>query len=152
MPKFIKEDFRYEAVINELKQNKIKLTDIRVKIIKVLLKNNHLSTQEIIEELQKNNKSINAMSVYNTIDLFLKKHIIFSNTFDGKNIGYELSSLKSIHIKCDSCYSVDHVSEELEKLWDIKNFESLVDNKNAKIEHVKIEIHVTCKNCRLNSN
>lgn len=141
------DDAKFESTVLKLKAKNIKLTDIRIKIIKLIIKNQHLNIQEIIELLQKNDETTNVMSVYNTIDLLLKEHIIFSNTFDGKNIWYELSSNKAIHIKCDSCGSVQHVSKEKQDSFNTSELKKLLSSDMIKIEHVKIEIHVICESC-----
>ncbi|WP_342264260.1 transcriptional repressor [Spiroplasma endosymbiont of Clivina fossor] len=64
----------YEKLTQVLKNKGHRLTNIRLAILKLLLKKQHLNINGIIRELKKENdehKNINVMSVYNTLDLFL---------------------------------------------------------------------------------
>ncbi|MBY7704579.1 transcriptional repressor [Vibrio harveyi] len=77
---------KYEKIIKKFKNKKIRLTEIRTAIIKLLITSEHLTIQDIISNLNQELGNINVMSVYNTMDLLLSEHIIFANTFNGKTI------------------------------------------------------------------
>lgn len=138
---------KYDEVINRLKLKSIKITEIRSNIIKLLIISEHMNIQQLTLKLEKTLNNVNLASVYNTIDLLLKEHIISSNTFDGKNIWYELSTNKSVHVKCDSCRAIEHVSNDKIENIDFNVFRDLILNNNQQLEHVKIELHVICEQC-----
>lgn len=138
---------KYEEVINRLKQKSVKITDIRSNIIQLLIISEHMNIQQLTLKLEKILSNVNLASVYNTIDLLLKEHIISSNTFDGKNIWYELATNKSAHVKCDGCGAIEHVSSGRIQNIDFNEFWDLILNTKQHLEHVKIELHVICEQC-----
>ncbi|ATZ18568.1 Fur family transcriptional regulator [Williamsoniiplasma somnilux] len=140
---------QYEKIANFLRNEGFRLTEIRLSTIKVIIKLDHPTTMDIIAELQKEYKNINVMSVYNTIDLLLQKHIIFSNTFNGKQICYEIATNKSMHLKCDNCGQVQEIkNHELDKIQ-ILNINEIAKNHSITADHFKIEVHGTCAKCAL---
>jgi Fe2+ or Zn2+ uptake regulation protein len=85
--KFTKqEQKKYEQIIDKLKNKSIRMTDIRLAIIAMLIRAEHLTTQEIIKNLELDFENVNVTSVYNTLDLLLSQYILFANTFNGKSI------------------------------------------------------------------
>ncbi|AVN63970.1 Fur family transcriptional regulator [Mesoplasma florum] len=138
---------KYFEIIDKLKIKSIKITEIRSNIIKLIIISEHINIQQLTLKLEKDLSNVNLASIYNTIDLLLKEHIITSNTFDGKNIWYELSTNKSAHIKCDGCGKIEHVSADKIKNIDFDKFDHIISDKKQKLEHIKIEIHVICENC-----
>ncbi|ATZ21129.1 Fur family transcriptional regulator [Mesoplasma coleopterae] len=143
---------KYNEIIDQLKVNSIKITEIRSNIIKLIIVSEHINIQQLTLKLEKNLTNVNLASVYNTIDLLLKEHIIASNTFDGKNIWYELSTNKSAHIKCDECGNIEHVSADKITNINFDEFKDLILDKKQKLEHVKIELHVICESCTKKRN
>ncbi|AGM26498.1 Fur family transcriptional regulator [Spiroplasma syrphidicola EA-1] len=141
----------YEKIVDLLKEKNYRLTDIRLAIIKILTTNEHLTLAEIVEQLEKEFKNVNLMSVYNTIDLLLREHIVFTNTFDGKQIWYDLAQNPSVHMICDACKNVVHItdSEILQKI-DLINLSEGMKKMAWEPIHFKIEGHGLCSNC-LNS-
>ncbi|ATZ21833.1 Fur family transcriptional regulator [Mesoplasma tabanidae] len=143
---------KYNEIIDQLKVKSIKITEIRSNIIKLIIISEHINIQQLTLKLEKNLSNVNLASIYNTMDLLLKEHIISSNTFDGKNIWYELSTNKSAHIKCDKCGNIEHVSTEKIKNINFDEFKTLIVDKSQKLEHLKIELHVICERCNKKRN
>ncbi|ASZ09359.1 Fur family transcriptional regulator [Mesoplasma chauliocola] len=139
---------KYDEIIDNLKLKSIKITEIRSNIIKLIIISEHINIQQLTLKLEKLLGNVNLASIYNTIDLLLKEHSISSNTFDGKNIWYELSTNKSAHIKCDECGDIKHVSVDKLNNINFNEFEKLLNDRNKHLEHVKIELHVICEQCQ----
>ncbi|AUF83357.1 transcriptional repressor [Mesoplasma syrphidae] len=147
--KFLKqEQKKYEQIVDKLKTKNIRMTDIRLAIIAMLIKAEHLTTQEIIKNLELEFANVNVTSVYNTLDLLLSQHILFANTFNGKSIWYEIASEKSIHLKCDECGDVIHINPMTSDKFDFNEVVELAESKGIKLDHFKIEAHGICQNCR----
>ncbi|AHF61429.1 hypothetical protein P344_06295 [Spiroplasma mirum ATCC 29335] len=142
----------YDKIVQILKDKNYRLTDIRLSIIKILTDKKHLTLSVIVEYLEKEYQNVNLMSVYNTIDMLLKEHILFSNTFDGKQIWYDLAENPSFHAICDSCKKVLHIKDEaVLKSIDIVSLGKALEKIYWKPIHFKIEGHGLCEECqRLN--
>ncbi|WBX36299.1 Fur family transcriptional regulator [Mycoplasma capricolum] len=138
---------KYNQIVEKLKLKKIRLTDIRNIVIKMLIISDHLTIQEIINNLESEINNINVMSVYNTIDLLLKEHIVFANTFNGKDISYEIAADKSVHLKCDECLKVIHLDDKNIKNYHFLELLDLCEKYNIKLTHFKIEGHGYCLKC-----
>ncbi|WP_031542137.1 Fur family transcriptional regulator [Mesoplasma photuris] len=140
---------KYNQIIERLKNKNIRITDIRRAIIKIIMtSNDHLTTQDIIKELEPMFKGVNITSVYNTLDLLLENHILFANTFNGKTISYELATDKSFHLKCDQCGDVKHIEDACLEKYIFSEIADLAEMHNVKLEHFKIEAHGLCEKCK----
>ncbi|AEM68582.1 Fur family transcriptional regulator [Mycoplasma putrefaciens] len=140
---------KYDKILIKLKDKKIRLTDVRTAIIKLLISSDHLTIQDIISKLQNEVTNINVMSVYNTMDLLLNEHIIFANTFNGKTILYEIATDKSIHLKCDNCNKVIHLNDSDSKDYNFLELLDLSEKYGLRLDHFKIEGHGYCTVCLL---
>lgn len=131
---------------DQLQANKIRVTKGRHEILRVLLATNHPTFNEIVKYLGKLlPEKPNVMSVYNTINMLLAHHIIYANTFDGKQICYEVKIREAGHLKCDNCQRVIHL-DQLEGLN--RNFQELAGQYAWTCDHYKVEIHGLCRNCQ----
>ncbi|WP_342189602.1 MULTISPECIES: Fur family transcriptional regulator [unclassified Spiroplasma] len=146
----------YEKLTQVLKNKGHRLTNIRLAILKLLLKKQHLNINGIIRELKKENdehKNINVMSVYNTLDLFLQEELIYLNVFNGRDIVFELSNPVLVHLVCETCHKVIHLSEDMhlsdQDFQDnLKKLEEKLQNADFKPVHYKLEAHGICISCQ----
>ncbi|ATG97569.1 Fur family transcriptional regulator [Mesoplasma lactucae] len=139
----------YDSIIQVLKDKGIKITKVRESIIEMLLMNEHATTSEIVKSLKDELDNVNTASVYNTLDLLLAEHIVSANTFNGKQICYEIVERNTIHFSCIKCDRVYHIrSDEIEEK-SFKDLEKLGDSIGFKMDHFKIECHGTCQSCLL---
>lgn len=144
----------YDQLLETIKNKGYRITGIRSMILKVLWDNKHLTFQDLVAKLQKEEGTVNLTSVYNNINFFLDNGLIYTNTFDGKQIVYELSYEKLVHLVCDSCKNVIHLdNDENSKEYEIdyKYIDKLkerLESKNFKAVHYKIEAHGICENCQ----
>lgn len=134
--------------ITRLKELKIKLTELRLNIIKVISNTKHFTINELVDMLKQMDSKVNIMSVYNNIDLLLENHLLYANTFNGKYIIYEAIKPHLIHIKCDECSKIIDVNDEKENLEFMNSFIKLGKKFDVEINHYKIEMHGTCNDCK----
>ncbi|ATZ16608.1 Fur family peroxide stress response transcriptional regulator [Entomoplasma freundtii] len=130
-----------------LKQQNVRLTKGRLEILKIIIVKEHPTLNDIIAVLEETGHKVNVMSVYNTLDMLLDKHIIYANIFNGKQICYEPRVQESYHLKCDSCQEVHHI-DHLGQFGEF--FKSLTKSSEVvgwNCDHFKIEIHGTCPKC-----
>ncbi|WP_425379823.1 Fur family transcriptional regulator [Spiroplasma endosymbiont of Stenodema calcarata] len=139
----------YENIVQLLKNKNYRITEIRLAIIKILTEKQHLVLSEIVEFLEEEFKNVNLMSVYNTIDLLITEHIVFTNSFDGKQIWYDLAENPSFHMVCDICKNVVHIKDSkiLQKI-ELDNLKEVLENINWEPVHFKIESHGICDKCQ----
>lgn len=138
----------YDGIVQLLKSKNYRITKIRLAIIKILSEKQHLTLTEIVTLLEQEFKNVNLMSVYNTIDLLISEHIVFTNSFDGKQIWYDLAENPSFHMVCDICKNVVHF-KDTNILHEIKlnNLKDVMTNINWEPVHFKIEGHGICDQC-----
>lgn len=138
----------YDGILQLLKSKNYRITEIRLAIIKILSEKQHLTLTEIVTLLEQEFKNVNLMSVYNTIDLLISEHIVFTNSFDGKQIWYDLAENPSFHMVCDICKNVVHI-KDTNILHEIKldNLKDVMTNINWEPVHFKIEGHGICDQC-----
>ncbi|WP_338964398.1 MULTISPECIES: Fur family transcriptional regulator [unclassified Spiroplasma] len=143
----------YENIVQLLKNKNYRSTEIRLAVIKILTEKQHLTLSEIVELLEQEFKNVNLMSVYNTIDLLISEHVVFTNSFDGKQIWYDLAENPSLHMVCDICKNVVHIKDS-KILQEIKldNLKEVMQNTNWEPVHFKIEGHGICDQCRNKKN
>ncbi|MFX4057044.1 MAG: Fur family transcriptional regulator [Spiroplasma sp. hy2] len=138
----------YDGIVQLLKSKNYRITEIRLAIIKILSEKQHLTLTEIVTLLEQEFKNVNLMSVYNTIDLLISELIVFTNSFDGKQIWYDLAENPSFHMVCDICKNVVHI-KDTNILHEIKldNLKDVMTNINWEPVHFKIEGHGICDQC-----
>lgn len=117
-----------------LKQNKIKITKARVKILNdILEKTSGIS----LKELEKNNSSINESTIYRTLNLFLEEHIICKD-FANDTIVYKIWGNEEHYVECIVCHKKEKI--------DICPIENM-NLGNFKILNHSIKIDGICENC-----
>ncbi|WP_342252512.1 Fur family transcriptional regulator [Spiroplasma endosymbiont of Amphibalanus improvisus] len=143
-----------EEILNLFRKKNYRLTNIRELIIDIFVEHNHINFNDIIRILKENNSAdINVMSVYNTLDLLISEHIVFTNSFDGKQLWYNLVDNPSIHLICDSCQNIIHIDKNKVNKNKLNNDLAPILNSVAwKPVHYKIECHGICQNCIISKN
>lgn len=144
-------EWDYEKLVNVLKTKGHRITNIRSAILKLLLRNQHVSINNIIRILKKeSNNKINIMSVYNTLDLFLQLEIIYFNVFDGRNVVFELAEPVLLHLVCESCHKFFHLDNNSFQENLLKNLSNNLPDFQFNSLYWKLEIHGLCEFCQKN--
>lgn len=124
----------------------LKKTDIRLLLVNFFSKNKKPQSASLIFEKLKKNK-LDQVTIYRTLDTFLKKGIIKKVDTHKREAEYELLDQKNDHhhIICIKCNTVeDFTGCESEKL--IKN--ALKKSKKfKKISHHSFDLFGICKSC-----
>ncbi|QEH62239.1 Fur family transcriptional regulator [Spiroplasma chinense] len=142
-------DKLFDEYVEILKEKKIKLTDVRLTILKCIATRKHFTINELIAEIEKETKSsVNVMSVYNNIDMLLDLHLLFSNTINGKQIIYEAITPQLIHVKCHECEMFEHIDSSSLSQDLLSQFKKIGESINFELDHFKLEMHGLCNNCR----
>ncbi|MBE4704332.1 Fur family transcriptional regulator [Spiroplasma platyhelix] len=146
-----KNQVKYDDILQKLQDKDYRLTDIRKAIIKIFTTEKDISINDIISKLKKNNDVVNIMSVYNTIDLLMKEHIIHANVFEDKQVYYELSD-NAIHVICNICHKIIHFDDdEIAKIGflDLDKLTTFLETKKKFLfSHFTLEVHGICANCQ----
>lgn len=137
----------YENIVGKLKSKNIKLTQVRVAVIKILLRLDHPTASMIVDELKKDHDLINVASVYNTLNVLLTNHVVSANTFNGKQICYEIIEPNTIHFACIECNQLYHASAGSFENQAYQELEKLAQSIGFVMDHYKIEGHGICHNC-----
>lgn len=97
-------EFTNEELINFLKKNDIRPSNIRLKVLKYLLENRiHPSAEDIYNGVIYEIPTLSRTSVYNTINLFKEKGIVSELYLDDKEVRYDINTKLHGHFKCEEC-------------------------------------------------
>jgi Fur family peroxide stress response transcriptional regulator len=97
-------DYSNEEVIDYLKKHHIRPSNIRMKVLKFLLKNRiHPTVEDIYKNLIEEIPTLSKTSVYNTLNLFLEKGIVVGIALDQKELRYDINTNFHGHFKCNKC-------------------------------------------------
>jgi Fur family ferric uptake transcriptional regulator len=133
-----------ESVKDVLKDNKFKLTPAREKILGLFYENDKPIDVDFIFKNIDDNK-INQVTVYRTVESFLKKGLIHKVDLRKNSVFYELKERHHHHIVCTSCGDV----EEFDICMISKN-SSLILSKSKKFKNIidhSFEFFGVCKKC-----
>lgn len=140
---------------HKLRHHGFKCTPGRELILEVLSSTNeHLTPEEIYNEVKKSHPEIGLVTVYRTLELLVKSGILIKLDFGDGRSRYELSENYGHknhhhHLVCKNCGRIidysDFLSEEIEFLSKIEK--KLEEKYNFKIDGHFIKFDGICKNC-----
>ncbi|HDT15246.1 MAG TPA: transcriptional repressor [Firmicutes bacterium] len=109
----IVENITQAQVAGYLKENGIKPSLIRVKVMKYLMDHrNHPTADEIYKRLLEEIPTLSRTSVYNALNGFVKKSIVNELTIEEKYSRYDALTDTHAHFKCRKCGSVYDITQE----------------------------------------
>lgn len=139
-----------EYLNQKLKERGLKFTNQRKHIYNFLVKNQdkHMSAEEILSQIEKENPNIGLATVYRTMQLFTETGIALKHDFDDGKSRYELNVNKDVHnhhhLICQKCGEIIEVDmdlmEELEERIE-SNYDFCITN------HI-VKVYGICNNCR----
>ncbi len=146
-----------DKILQHLASKNHRITKVRKAIVEILCRNDHITLNFIKHELVKKvGQSINLASIYNTLSLLIKEHLISTVTFDNQQILYECLDEITVHYLCDNCNLRKHLNQEQLEQYRViyaKICSNMIKNDKWSFpEHVKIEIHAICQNCHNEKN
>jgi len=94
-----------ERIKNVLNEKGIKPTYQRLKILEYMDKNtkNHPTVEMIYEELLKDIPTISMTTIYNTMNTFLEKGLVYGVTITGTGVRYDFNTNPHHHFLCKKC-------------------------------------------------
>ncbi|MFY9178137.1 MAG: Fur family transcriptional regulator [Caldicoprobacterales bacterium] len=133
-----------------LKENGYKLTPQRRATLEVLVNSQgeHMSTEEIYNEVRKAHPQIGLATVYRTMILLEELGILIKHNFEDGRYRYELSHPDEDHdhhhLICLKCGQVSEVEEDL-----LGSLEEIIDKKHGfKVVNHKVKFYGHCINCQ----
>lgn len=109
--------------IEELKNNGIKPSKQRIKILKYFNENKdaHHTVEDIFRNFRQEEKSLSLATIYNTINLFKEKELISCVELSRGEAKYEKNTDEHIHFECRRCgeiYNMDmYISEDFKQKY-----------------------------------
>jgi len=133
----------------QLREKGYKLTVQRQAVLDVISEHEgeHMSSEEIYENVKKNYPDIGLATVYRTLILLNQLGLIYKIDFDDGRSRYELNreneDHRHHHLICTECGSVKEVEEDL--LEALEN--QIFDNKGFIVKNHKVQFYGICKKC-----
>lgn len=126
-----------------MKENGMRCTTERLIVLRELYKSNsHLDADEIFVQLKKKDLSISRATVYHTLDLLIKCHLVTKIDLGHKHTHYEKAHGvdNHLHFICEQCGKVsEETSEQLEKL-----LKELCEQNRFSMENFSLQIFGKC--------
>lgn len=138
-----------KELIERLKDNSLKLTGQRLRILSLLIENNneHLSAEDIHNLLLDNGEKIGIATVYRTLAVLEKLNMIARLYVDDGCIRYQVLDPHKLHehhhLICQRCGNIIDMQDDLldnleEKIKDIYDF---------KVTNHKVKFYGICSGC-----
>ena len=130
-----------DGYVEILKKHDLKITPQRLEILKYLDKNKtHPTANQIYLALKKKNPSLSKTTVYNSLDVLKKYHIIDELTISKSESRYDFEPDPHHHFLCRSCGEIIDIKVECPYL------DSILSGKN-KVEEVHGYFKGICEKC-----
>ena len=131
---------------NYLKKHNIKPSYQRMKIFQYLLYNhNHPTVDTIYRALCTEIPTLSKTTVYNTLNLFIEKKLVYVIVIEGNETRYDLLTHTHGHFKCTCCGALFDVELSI----DYSKSQELL---GCDIEEKHIYFKGICRNCKERSN
>lgn len=128
-------------MIEELfKENNLKITNQRKKIINTIIELNDKAT---IKNIINKNKDIDQSTIYRTIEILINNNIIEKDINYNEEVYYYIKEKHTHYITCIKC----HKKEKID-ICPIHEVETKLENNGYEIIDHKLEIKCICKKCR----
>ncbi|MFW6131688.1 MAG: Fur family transcriptional regulator [Candidatus Aminicenantaceae bacterium] len=106
-----------ELIKNELERNNIKPTFIRLKMLDYLESNKeHPTAEKIFKILKKEIPTISRTSVYNTLNLFIKKGLLNGLFVNGHETRFDINVYPHYHFFCKKCGKIIDLDLKCEQI------------------------------------
>lgn len=136
----MKENFEY--LKDELKNNNIRLSHQRLKVLEYLSKNkSHPTVDEIYNNLKEEVPTLSKTTIYNTLNTLVEVSLVKIINIEDKEARYDADVADHGHFKCTSC----------ETVFDFNlNFDSILPQglDDFKVENKDIYFKGLCPSCK----
>lgn len=137
---------KYEDLLIELKNKKIRLSHQRLKVLEYLTRNyTHPTADQIYSGLHDEVPTLSKTTVYNTLNSLSEAGLVRVINIEDNETRYDIVTANHGHFKCESC----------RKIYDFKiNIDSFDTHEldNFKIYDKNVYFKGICPQCEVNSN
>ncbi len=132
--------FTNDELIEYLRKNNIRPSNIRLKVLKYLLENrNHPTVEDIYHHIIHEIPTLSRTSIYNTVNLFKDRGIVNELSLNEKELRYDINTRLHGHFKCESCGNI----------YDFQVAENIGDGLKGFVVYKKdINFYGICINCQ----
>lgn len=136
-------------LVEDLRQKGYRITEQRQTILEVFVEldeGKHLSAEELLEHLKKQNQKISLATLYRNLKMLTNGGVLRELDFGEDHKHYELniSNKPHHHIICSNCYStIEFDEKELENIAT-----KVADNNNFKVNDFQFKIFGICNKCK----
>lgn len=136
-----------ELLINNLKENNLKVTPQRLNIYNYLYNNKiHPSAEMIYNDIKEENPTISLATVYKTLKSLKEAHLIREINIGEDSFRYDCNIKPHSHIICKKCNKiVDYYCNE-DELTQLKN--SILIENDFEVHSEQVYFYGLCKDCR----
>ena len=138
-------DKELENVITQLREQKIRITDQRVAILKYMLTHDdHPTAEDVFNDLQSSTENISIATVYNNLKFLSRVTPIRELNYDDKSVHFDYFHNNKFHAVCENCqrvYDVDYA--HYQDLYDY-----LIQETGFKIHKIELSVKGICPNCK----
>ncbi len=132
---------KFEDLLNELKNKKIRLSHQRLKVLEYLVKNyNHPTADQIYNGLHYEVPTLSKTTVYNTLNSLTVAGLVRAINIEDNETRYDINTYNHGHFKCESCKNIYDFNIDIDSFetGQLNGFE--INNKNVYFKG-------TCKTC-----
>jgi Fur family transcriptional regulator, peroxide stress response regulator len=106
-----------ETLTNQLKNTGIRPSYHRIKVLEYLLqKGGHPTVDEIYRALSPEIPSLSKVTVYNTVHMLLKVHLIRVVDIDDTEKRYDITLANHGHFQCEVCGTIYNFEVDMEQI------------------------------------
>lgn len=143
-----------EVLIQNLKDNNLKVTPQRLIIYKYLANNFiHPSAETIYNGIRKDNPTISLATVYKTLNSLKDANLIQEINVGEDSFRYDVQIVPHSHIICTECHEiVDYFPNEEFKNISASSKDIIEKESGFKINYQQMYFYGTCSNCKKSLN
>lgn len=137
---------KFENLLNELKNKKIRLSHQRLKVLEYLTKNyNHPTADQIYNGLHDEIPTLSKTTVYNTLSSLTHAGLVRVINIEDNETRYDINTHNHGHFKCESCKNIYDFNIDIDSIEtsQLNGFE--INDKNVYFKG-------TCRACNGNEN
>lgn len=136
---------KYEDLLTELKNKKIRLSHQRLKVLEYLTQNyNHPTADQIYNGLHEEVPTLSKTTVYNTLNSLVEAGLVRVINIEDNETRYDIVTANHGHFKCESCKKIYDFKIDIDsmKIQELDNF--IIHDKSVYFKGI-------CPKCK-NSN
>ena len=133
-----------DTVIDTLRQRGYRITPQREMVVEAICGEQHVTAEEIFDNVQKRTKTVNIATVYRTLDLLVEEGLATRTDLGGDRVVYAAAHHgPHLHLVCRTCGVV--LDAELETLQSV--FDCLEDQFGFVSGPQHLAVHGLCEYC-----